>query len=223
MRILVNTLLFIGLTLSISAFDLAGQDDLRHFDEEKIKSYQMDPAFDYSTDYAISDSIITLFIAWMLDQLSSIFRSMGMENIWPFIFRILIIGVVLMVLYYILKNRYGSVLERNSKSFVPMGVLNVTGQKIDYEALINESRASGDYKLAIRYQFLKCLHELHHSEQIKITTWKAPLDYVDELPGEKQEPFSALVSLFEVTWYGDYDAQEAQFDQSNQLVQAIYR
>ena len=222
MRILVNTFLFLALTFWASAFHLSGEEDLRQFDREKIVAYQSDSTFDYSTDYAVSDSIVTLFLIWILDKLNSIFRSMGMQDIWPFVFRILIIGVVLMVLYYILKNRYGSVWARNSKSFVPMGVTTVDGQKIDYDALIKESRESGDYKLAIRYQFLKCLHDLHKSDQLKITTWKAPLDYVDELPDGKQDAFSSLVRLFEITWYGDYDAQEEQFNESNKLLEAIY-
>ncbi|HCX23173.1 MAG TPA: hypothetical protein DHN29_14735 [Cytophagales bacterium] len=74
----------------------------------------------------------------------------------------------------------------------------------------------------MRYQFLKCLHDLHKSDQLKITTWKAPLDYVDELPDGKQDAFSSLVRLFEITWYGDYDAQEEQFNESNKLLEAIY-
>lgn len=222
LKALANTVLFLLLVFFASAFDLPGTEELRHFDAQQIAEYQRDSAFDYSTEYAVSDSIITLFLAWLLDKLSYVFRSMGMQDVWPFVFRVLIVGVVLMVLYYILKNRYGTVLERNSKSYVPMGVTSVDGQRVDYDALIKESKAHGDYKLAIRYQFLKCLHDLHKSDQIKITTWKAPLDYVDELPAGKQEAFSSLVTLFEVTWYGDYDAQEEQFEESNVLLETIY-
>lgn len=221
MRTLVSSALFLFIAFWSSGFELAGDQDLRHFDQEQITVYKADPAFDYSTDYAKSGSLINLFFIYILDMLGSIFRASGFSQLWPFIFRILIVVVILAVLYYILKNRYGSVIETRSRNFVPMGVSVVADQHLDYDQLIRESRESGDYKLAIRYLFLKCLNDLNQSNQIKITTWKAPLDYVDELPSGKQQPFADLVRLFELTWYGDYAADSQEFDQGVQFVKGL--
>ncbi len=204
-----------------SASELASTEGPRRFDAQKMEEYQADVRFDYSTDYALSDSLVTLFLAWLLDVVGSFFKASGMVNVWPYLFGLLVIGVIVAVIYYILKNRYGSIWERETKTFVPMGVAAVAGQQVDYDELIKESRHAGEYKLAIRYLFLKCLHELHQAEQVHITTWKAPLDYVRELSAEKQGAFTALANLFEVAWYGDYDAQEDQFLECHQLVETI--
>lgn len=223
LKILVNTGLFLLLTLIASAFELDGEVDRRQFNQEKIAEFQSDPSFDYSTEYAQSDSILGLIILYFLDKLNSIFRSMGMDNTWPYLLTIVALAVVVTLIYYILKNRYGSVLERERKNFMPVGVTAVDGQRVDYNQLIDESRKNGDYKLAIRYVFLKCLNELSRNDQIKITSWKAPMDYVDELPEMKQTSFSDLVNLFELTWYGDYQVDSQQCDESVHLAESVCR
>lgn len=221
MRTLVSFVLFLAIAFFTSGFELSGTEELRQFDQSAIAEYQTDPTFDYSTDYAKSDSVIALLILYFMEMLSSFFQSSGLENWWPFIFRLLVVLVVLAVVYYILKYRYGSVIERNTKTFAPAGVAVTGDDQVDFNRLIEESKAAGDYQLAIRYLFLRCLNDLHQSEVVKINPWKAPLDYVDELPGDKQKPFSDLVSLFEMTWYGEYAADKVDLDQSVKLVESV--
>lgn len=219
LKTLVSSLLFILLSIvATSSVEIA---ERRAFDQDKIAEYHDDASFDYTSDYAKSGSLINLLLIYLLDKLASLFSATGLGGLWPYVWRILVVVVIVAVIFYILKYRYGSVLERRSQSFVPVGIQNLGNEKIDYNKLIAESREAGDYKLAIRYLFLKCLNELHQSEQIKITSWKAPLDYVHELPIAKQEPFTALVNLFEVTWYGDYQADEQGLKQSVSLVDQI--
>lgn len=222
MKTLVNLILVLALVFCTSALDVIDQPDQRHFDRQAIAEFQADPAFNYAMDYAISDSVLTLFLVYLFDWLGSIFNSLGMQEFWPFVLKGFVILVVIAVVYYILKYRAGSVVERQSRGMVPMGLVDVDGHREDYDALVRQSRDNEDFNLAIRYVFLKCLFELDKTELIKISTWKAPLDYVDELKGDKRVPFSRLVELFEVTWYGDYDASEQQLEESFELVETIY-
>ena len=221
LRTLASSLFFLVIVFLASGFELSGTEELRQFDQLAIARYKADPTFDYSTEYAKSDSVLGLLILYFVEKLGALFQSSGMGDWLPFILRLLVVLVVLAVVYYILKYRYGSVIEPNSKNFVPVGVAISGDEQVDYDQLIQESKAAGDYQLAIRYLFLKCLHDLHQSEIIKISTWKAPLDYVRELPGDKRQPFTDLVNLFEMTWYGEYVAKERELNKSVKLVELV--
>lgn len=209
MRISVSLILLLAVSIL-----LQGEigTEVRAFDQQALAEYQESPEFDYTSDYAKSGSWVNLLLIYLFDLIARFFEATGAGWLTPYLFRILIVVVLLGVLYYIVKNRYGSVFDRDGQSYAPTGIVVENGESVNYEELISESLVNQEYKMAIRYQFLKCLNDLNANGVVKITQWKAPLDYVDELPIEKQSPFEELTRLFEVTWYGDYEADIQSFE-----------
>lgn len=185
----------------------------RSFDAGRIASYQRDPDFDYSKDYRESGSLITLFLAYILNLLSRLFTGSGIGWLWPWLWRGLVIAVLLTVLYFILKNRYGVFWVKNEHIFGPLNVVSGIEAHADYARLLTESRERAEYKMAIRYLFLKALNDLGKQGVLKITQWKAPYDYLYELAGERKSALEELIGLFEMTWYGDYEADEQTLEQ----------
>lgn len=202
---------------------LAGEDSKREFDKEALAQVRDDPAFDYSREYAQSGSFLTLVLAYIFQKVASFFEFTGIGWLGPWVFRIVVLLAILFLIYFILRNRYGPIFTRDSNSYIPSGVVATGGEKVDYESLIRESVANSEYKMAIRYLFLKSLNSLNDQGKLEIKHWKAPYDYLKELPGEKKPFFRELAELFEVTWYGEYSADEAVYHKglqaSKQLIQ----
>ncbi|MEQ8473867.1 MAG: hypothetical protein RIC35_21905 [Marinoscillum sp.] len=193
----------------------------RVFDQSALEAYHDSPEFDYSSNYAQSGSWWNILLIYLFDLIARFFEATGAGWLTPYFFRLLIIVVIIAVLYYIIRNRYGSMLEREGSTYGPSSLVLATDDTINYDQLIKESVSNAEFKMAIRYQFLKTLNDLSQKGLVKITQWKAPLDYMDELPAEKQSFFEELTKLFEVTWYGDYEADQESYEKCNESAKQL--
>ena len=218
MRILIS-LLFILILLGIQASESFPTE--RHFDPVMMDEYRSDKTFDYSLEYAQSDQWITLLLIYFLQMLADFFDFTGVGSVFPIVLRVLLVLIVAGLVYFIIRNKYGKLFVRESKQVFSPIVSTSSGEYVDYDKLLKDSLNKEDYKLAIRFLFLKSLHALHYQKELKITTWKAPLDYLKELKNEKRAGFKDLVKIFESTWYGDYPADSGVYQESEVLAKQL--
>ena len=184
--------------------------DSRHggFDEQRIAEFKADPTFDYSQDYAQSDSLLAMFIAYVLTKIAQFFDATGAQWLLPNLFRLIVALLIIGALLIIARLRFGPALVRQPKGMKKGTVMPEEGDEVDYDALIDKSQREGNGRLVVRYIFLKTIVSLHQKELIKLADWKAPNDYARELPSELSRSFLSLTDTFESTWYGDYEATE---------------
>ncbi len=77
--------------------------------------------------------------------------------------------------------------------------------EIDIDKLLKSAIELKDYRLAIRYNFLKTLRFLSDQEKIKWEVYKTNYDYQCELKKENYYPFFCeLTRYFEFMWYGEF-------------------
>lgn len=187
--------------------------EYRVFDQDVLEAYRSDSAFDYTSDYDKSGAWFTLLMIYLLEFFARLFNVGEVAWVIPIVFRILGVLIILAVIYYIFKNRFGSLVIRESKMQRSAPTISIGVNDIqDLHKLQRESAVKGDFKLAIRYTFLITLKALHEASAIKLTSWKAPLDYLDEIKESKKEDFQLLIQLFEQTWYGEYLADEGAYE-----------
>lgn len=183
---------------------LAGVEDKRAFNSAALDNYRHNPEFDYSQDYVPTDSFISTVLAYVFSKIGFLFDSLALKWIMPIVFRIAIILGFVAALIVILKLKFSHAFSKGSSRFNNLPVTNIENEKEDFERLMKESLDSQQYKLAVRYLFLSTLVMLERQNSIKITNWKAPYEYMKELPENKKSFFKQLTDLFENTWYGDY-------------------
>jgi len=221
LRISVS-IFFIAILSVLKASDVKSVNFERHFDQTELSAYKADAAFDYTTTYAKSDNWLTLVMIYILSMIAQLFGSTGTGWLIPVFFRIVVVAVLVWLLYYILRQRFGSVFEKTSKSQQMPSTISVNADgKVDFEKFIHESFSKGEYNLAIRYIFLNSIHQLHTQGEIKIAQWKAPFDYLEELKATKKDTFLNLVRIFESTWYGDHDADVEVYNESVNLAKQL--
>ena len=96
----------------------------------------------------------------------------------------------------------------------------------DFTQLSRKAKESGDYRSAVRFEFLGTLKKLNDQSLIYFSMDKTNNDYFNELPETMQLPFLHLKSSYEITWYGNtnpgltaYETIENQFQNFNQKIQ----
>ncbi|MEP7165638.1 MAG: hypothetical protein ABI741_13140 [Ferruginibacter sp.] len=74
----------------------------------------------------------------------------------------------------------------------------------DYDKLIHQSIKLGDYRMAVRYLFLKTLVNLSEKEYLQHSADKTNYQYVQEIRADKKNEFASLVLNYEYVWYGNF-------------------
>ncbi len=78
-----------------------------------------------------------------------------------------------------------------------------------YDTLISQAVTNKNYRLAIRYLYLKTLQMLAGSGLLEFSADKTNYQYVNELRGKSyQNDFAALTLNYEYVWYGKFEIGE---------------
>ncbi|HEX2683356.1 MAG TPA: hypothetical protein VHL77_05470 [Ferruginibacter sp.] len=82
-------------------------------------------------------------------------------------------------------------------------------EESDFDALIRQALQAGDYRLAVRYQYLKTLHLLAGRQFIQLAPDKTNYQYVREISNRNhQNEFAALTLNYEYVWYGEFGIEK---------------
>jgi hypothetical protein len=86
----------------------------------------------------------------------------------------------------------------------------------DFDALIKNAEQTQNYRLAVRYQYLKSLHLLAQKNIVELAVDKTNFNYVQEIKDEtKRNAFSALTLNYEYVWYGEFNVDSFIYQKLN--------
>lgn len=183
----------------------------RKFSEDFQSQYQTRD-FDYHRNLprrSLGDRIWDAFD----ELLSKIFKTQDVENInkisiW--IFRIIAVGIVGLVLYWLIRfllSKEGTwFLKRKDDKIQPeLRTITENIHEIDFNTLIQRYESENDFRFATRYQYLKLLKLLNDKKFLSWDPDKTNLDYINELKNHPhQAAFARLTHVFDHVWYGDF-------------------
>jgi hypothetical protein len=119
----------------------------------------------------------------------------------------LAIGFVLFILYKLFLT--DGIFRRNASKSDSINAV-VEEEKItaesDFDALIQNAEQVQNYRLAVRYHYLKSLYLLAQKNIVQLAVDKTNFNYVQEIRDEqKRNTFSSLTLNYEYVWYGEFD------------------
>ena len=208
----------------LTSFIVVGEENenARQFDEQAMSSYSESDDFSYMNLTVRPPSIWQRLKWWFGDLIAKIFSNPNSPWLSRIIFYCLLFVVLGGAIFYMLRLKYGRAVSSESKytSSINTGALKST-KAIDFDKLIDEAQRTKNFKLAIRYVYLKSLAFLASQELIKLKDWKSPYDYERELKSEMVPIYVGLTHLFEYVWYGDFDAGESEFERGSDLAKQL--
>ncbi|MEX1240120.1 MAG: DUF4129 domain-containing protein [Cyclobacteriaceae bacterium] len=138
----------------------------------------------------------------------------------------IIIGVVLLLLYMVLKNvafdlriKRGELRTDNIEN----GVDNI--EDVDIQALLEQARAERNFRVAVRLYYLGLLKKLH---ELNVIVWKKDKtnrDYLSELFARDFyfEDVRVLTHSYEAVWYGQHSLAPETFRKLSTQFESIYQ
>lgn len=212
-RIVLISALFFPLLILCQSDDEVGK---RGYDQTEIERLNASKNFDYARE-----------IPPPKNYLAQLINSIARAIIWLFsniIGYVIVIGLVALLIWIILKNTtFGRSAPWDKKDIDPLIQIR-SGEQLaneDFDTLIQNALAVGDFRAAIRYSFLKALKVLQVAKQIDWQIEKTNYDYLLEMPEQQQGDFRSVLRVYEYVWYGEFDASERAFNHLSAGVESI--
>lgn len=113
-------------------------------------------------------------------------------------------ALILIILVFIVYTLFGAIKPNKKISAIHDPETAEHHQKVPLETLLEQAITAGDYRLAVRLQFIIVLEKLHQKNKINWHAEKTNRQYLNELsdPGLKAS-FRELAHIYEWVWYGN--------------------
>jgi hypothetical protein len=187
--------------------------EVRRPNADKVEKFKADRDFKYENDYTAKLSVWDVIWRWFSRHIFEPILGKHAFTIWQiFEYSLAIIAVVLIVYYFIKGDRRG-LFSRGPKS---LAIEMDGGQEdinlMDFDKLISNAIENRQYRVAIRYLYLKLLKDLSDGNHINWKAEKTNLDYMNELRSSAYgKRFTEVTTLFDYAWYGDASITENNF------------
>lgn len=171
-----------------------------------VKDYQSRKDYQYKTEAHNPTTGFEILLRWISNVLYQLFYSHNALIFWKYFLYTGALIIIIGIIWYF--NRFGtSALRRQSSKKMLTGILSEDIHALDFEDLITEAEKNYQYRLAMRWQYLKYLKHLDDSHIIAWQQNKTNSDYKLEIsdPAGRYK-FSRIARGFENVWYGEASA-----------------
>ncbi|WP_350287061.1 DUF4129 domain-containing protein [uncultured Croceitalea sp.] len=178
-------------------------------------------AFNYDIKTGESQNLLTRFLNWLGRGLQDIFGiniSPEAFNILEILIYVLMGALVIYLLIRLLANeKFNSIFVKKAKSIADIDLAEQHIEDLDLDELLNKAIKNKNYRLAIRYHYLRVLKKLSHANLIEWHFDKTNADYQKEIEKPKiKSGFKRVSYLYDYIWYGEQPIDEASYTKANE-------
>jgi hypothetical protein len=193
--------------------DDSAKVEARNFDRATIDKLKSDGDLQYKEPPTIAESLwdrALLLIKQFLDSLLTGAVSTNWGRVFSYILGlVLVIALIMMILRV---NAFKVFYSGQGASTIPYHALDENIHEMDFDKLIQEAIADGDYRKGVRLLFLNSLKMLADKNFIHWEQGKTNHDYLSELTAaDLREGFNELNYYFEYAWYGNFRVSHEMF------------
>ena len=195
---------------SVPLFDSAAITKIKPnaLKEQKIFS---DPSLKYNKKSVVDKSFFERFLDWFAE---TFFGGAGYENIYmarKIMIWSIVIASVTIIIWLLSKSELVSLIKPKPKT-ASFNFNDITEDldAINFNEKISEALNNSEFRLAIRWQYLKTLFLLDKKQIIVFAPHKTNIDYGTELKGKLfYDTFIKLSRIYEYVWYGEFALKES--------------
>lgn len=184
--------------------------DVRMLSDDILEKYKNDPGFNYDNAPKEAEDWITKIKNWINQQLIILSSSKVYSTLLDYLYYgLMIIALILIVRGLIKADRRGLLFGKVNTNEIKIIESDEDISKINFDELISMAIESKQYKLAVRYLFLKSLKLLSEKGLIELRNNKTNHQYLSEIKSNRIAlAFRNTTSRFEWIWYGDFPVDE---------------
>lgn len=184
--------------------------DVRLLSDDLLNKYKNDPEFDYDGGPEEAEDWISKIKNWINQQLAILRSSKTYSTLLDYLYYGLMIAALILIIRGLIKaDRRGLLFGKINSNEIKMIENEEDISQINFDELIAAAAERKDYKLAVRYLFLKSLKLLSEKELIELRNNKTNHQYLSEIKNNRiSNAFQIATSRFEWIWYGDFPVDE---------------
>ncbi|GAA3514043.1 hypothetical protein GCM10022393_29910 [Aquimarina addita] len=169
--------------------------------------------FNYHTTEGEAQNFLARGILWLLQGLHNIFGIDVHPGFAKLIEMIIYIILISATIYFLIKLLIGkdavSFFRKKNTLVAPIHSTEEHIDTIDLNELIKNALQEKNYRLAIRYMYLKALQELSIKNLITYHFEKTNTDYKREIDDVSiRQNFNRISYLYDYIWYGEFELNE---------------
>ena len=197
---------------------------VRKFPDGFFDDYRNDPAFNYDDGPKEADDWITKIKNWINQQLIILSSSKAYSTLLDILYYGLMVVALLLIIRGLLKaDRRGLLFGKVNTNGLKLSEEHEDISQLNFDDLILAAIDSKQYKLAIRYMYLKSLKLLSEKGLIELRNNKTNYQYLTEIKDDKiASEFRSTTSSFERIWYGDFPVDEDIINSSKNDFNKLY-
>lgn len=186
---------------------------VRSFDQQTLEEYKSKSEFNYETEAPAQNDGIFAMLLYYLGKLWNRHISADADSVLvKVIFYGLMIGSAIMIMLNLLGIKLRDIIVGKPQELIAHTIAEENVAEMDLDQLINNALAQKQWRLAIRYQYLKGLKILSGYNLIQWQAGKTNMDYYYELKNEQlRNTFLLVTGEFEEAWYGNTDINESHY------------
>lgn len=188
----------------------------KHFSCEISERYT-GSQYNYDSLEGETENLLGRAINWIFKKLNDVF-GINLPPGWQQLVEIIIYGILIALALYILTkflmgNQAASFFSRKSKTVAPLNIQEEHIKNVDLDAYINNALKEENYRLAIRYMYLKSLKLLSLNNLIEWNFEKTNTDYYNEIQnGDLRTKFKKISYWYDHIWYGEFALDKLGFE-----------
>lgn len=219
--------IFVIVFLTFIPAEAFGQDSLKvqidssrviekRFSEDLSKKYQGNE-FDYESSLeGEAQNFIARAIYWFMNKIADTFGFQIDPGAYKII-ELLFYGILIVIALYIIVRllvgtKASSFFSKKSRQLAPLNVQEEHIERVDLDQFIRNALARNNYRIAVRYMYLKVLKELSIRNLISWHFDKTNGDYYEEIEDPQlKDNFKKVSYLYDHVWYGEFDLDAGGF------------
>lgn len=209
-----NYIIVIFIVTAITATATAtAPPSLRQPSKEKIESYKRQRDFSYANMMKPADNPWDRFWEWVGYKIQRLLSKTSYDYFWKPLFYIFIVLTLVFVIMKLFGVEIRSLFTKAPAAIaIPFEVTEENIHELDLEGLIAQAAERNNFRLAVRYLYLKLLKQLSDSGLIEWKPGKTNRMYLHELDhNPMRRSFEYLTMQFEYIWYGDFEVNDNRY------------
>jgi len=147
---------------------------------------------------------------------------LDLESVKTILFAILILAALIIIILIIKNAKAPATIGKQRLEATSLEEAEENLPDVELNNLLDEATESGNWKVALRIQFLMLLQELIYSNMIQWKKRKTNQQYGDEITDKAiQSEFLKTVNVFDPAWYGNHPLNETEFQSVNTIILAV--
>jgi hypothetical protein len=188
--------------------------EVRKLSESSISKFKTDKEFIY--DEAQSQNWWDAFWTWVGSKLTKLMGIKAFGFFQEYLGYIIVLAAIIIIILVLNKSKFRGLFYFNRNNKIS-GFKEVKEDinEINFDNLIAEAISKSNYRIAVRFYYLKTLKLLSDRKLIDWNINKTNQNYVRELKeGDLKKTFKKLTYLFEWIWYGEIPVTKSAFEET---------